>query len=253
MAPELLVLHIAVFGAALLQAATGTGFGVIAGPIILMALNDESAIQVSILLSLLIAVVLTPSLIKSVDRVFLPRLVLGTAIGLPLGVGIFMVATVVLLKVLAGIAVLSMAFLVAGAVGLSRDKPALRRGRLQDLTVGAISGAMSAGLAMPGPMVAACMMTRGQSKVTTRATLLTLFVFSYIGAIAVQAATVGVTTSTINLCFTLAPATLLGVLIGKISAGRISEGLFRWVITLILIATAASLLWSAGVRLLDIA
>ena len=252
MVTELLVLHIAVFGAALLQAATGTGFGVIAGPIILMVLNDESAIQVSILLSLLIAVVLTPSLIKSVDRVFLPRLVLGTAIGLPLGVGVFMVATVVLLKVLAGIAVLSMAFLVARAVGLSRDKPALRRGRLQDLAVGAVSGAMSAGLAMPGPAVAACMMTRGQSKVTTRATLLTLFVFSYIGAIAIQAATVGVTTSTINLCFTLAPATLLGVLIGKISAGRISERLFRWAIMLILIATGASLLLGVAVSLLDL-
>jgi uncharacterized membrane protein YfcA len=248
LAPELLFLHIAVFGAALLQVATGTGFGVIAGPIILMALNDESAIQVS----LLIVVVLTPSLIKSVDRVSLPRLVLGTAIGLPLGVGIFMVATVVLLKVLAGIAVLSMAFLVTGAVGLSRDKPALRRGRLQDVAVGAVSGAMSAGLAMPGPMVAACMMTRGQSKVTTRATLLTLFVFSYIGAIAVQAATVGVTTSTINLCLALAPATLLSVLIGKISAGHISERLFRWAIMLILIATGASLLLGAAVSLLDL-
>ena len=55
MATELLVLQVAVFGAALFQAATGTGFGVIAGPVILMALNDGSAIQVSIVLRLLIA------------------------------------------------------------------------------------------------------------------------------------------------------------------------------------------------------
>lgn len=88
MATELLVLQVAVFGAALLQAATGTGFGVIAGPVILMALNDGSAIQVSIVLRLLIAGVLTPSLTKSVDRVLLPRLILGTAIGLPIGVAV---------------------------------------------------------------------------------------------------------------------------------------------------------------------
>ena len=249
---EFLILHIAVFVAALLQAATGIGFGVIAGPIILMALNASSAIQVSILLSLLIAVVLTPSLIRSVDRVLLPRLVLGTVIGLPLGMAVFMAVTVDLLKALAGLAVLFMAFFGA-ASGRSEGRAPLPPGRLQDFGVGAISGAMSAGLAMPGPVVAAQMLARGHSKVTIRATLLALFVFSYCAAIAIQAAMVGIAAPTLDLCTGLAPATLLGVLIGKISAGHISERLFRWAVTLILAATAASLLSSAGARLLSLA
>ena len=57
-----LILNLAVFGAAALQSATGIGFGVIAGPVLLIALNDGAAIQISILLNLLIAVILTPSL-----------------------------------------------------------------------------------------------------------------------------------------------------------------------------------------------
>ena len=54
----LLALNLAVLLGALLQAASGIGFGVIAGPMILIALNDGSAIQVTSILSLLIAVVL---------------------------------------------------------------------------------------------------------------------------------------------------------------------------------------------------
>lgn len=250
---EFFILHFAVFSAALLQAATGIGFGVIAGPIILIALNDGSAIQISILLSLLIAVVLTPSLIKSVDRTLLPRLLVGTVIGLPIGMAVFVLVTVDLLKVLAGAAVLFMAYLATKALIGSRPNGAgaVSDARLQDLGVGVLSGAMCAGLAMPGPVVAARMMTRGQSKGATRATILVLFVFSYIAAIAVQAVTVGVAMPTLSLTATLAPATLLGVLVGKISAGRISEKLFRWTIVVILIATAGSLLLSAVPDLLN--
>ena len=64
----LIALHAAVFAAALLQAATGIGFGVIAGPIILMVMNSGAAVQVTILLSLLIAVVLAPSLYGQVHK-----------------------------------------------------------------------------------------------------------------------------------------------------------------------------------------
>lgn len=248
---ESLILHLAVFAAALFQAATGIGFGLIAGPMLLIVLNDRSAVQVSILLSLLIAVVLTPSLIRSVDRVLLPRLLYGTIIGLPLGMAVFASVSVDWLKALAGLAVLFMSFF-AVALGRPDGESPHHSGRLQDLAAGAMSGAMSAALAMPGPAVAARMMTRGQSKVAIRATLLVLFVFSYTAAIVVQAAAVGVAAPTLELCARLAPATLLGVLIGKISAGRISEKLFRRTITLILVATAASLLLSAAAGLLGL-
>ncbi len=59
---DFLVLNVAVFGASALQSATGIGFGVIAGPVLLVALNDGSAIQISIVLNLLIAAFLAPSL-----------------------------------------------------------------------------------------------------------------------------------------------------------------------------------------------
>ena len=102
----ILALHLAVFAAALLQAATGIGFGIIAGPIILMVMNSASAIQVSILLSLLIALVLAPSLYGRADKPLLARLLLGAMAGLPLGIFVYLQVGVDLLKLLAGLAVL---------------------------------------------------------------------------------------------------------------------------------------------------
>ena len=81
-----LALHLAVFVASFFQAATGIGFGLLAGPIILMVTNNGSAIQISILLSLLIALVLAPSLYGSTDKTLLKRLLIGTLPGLPLGI-----------------------------------------------------------------------------------------------------------------------------------------------------------------------
>lgn len=62
MDPQYLFMAIAVFGASALQSATGIGFGVIAGPVLLIVLNSRAAIQISIGLSLMIAAVLVPSL-----------------------------------------------------------------------------------------------------------------------------------------------------------------------------------------------
>ncbi len=43
MEQEIIVLGIAIFGASALQASTGIGFGVIAGPVLLIVLNDGAA------------------------------------------------------------------------------------------------------------------------------------------------------------------------------------------------------------------
>ena len=82
---EFLVLGLTIFSAAALQSATGIGFGVIAGPVLLVVLNDNSAIQISIILNLLIALLLAPSLRQKADRRLLAQLLIGLAVGSPLG------------------------------------------------------------------------------------------------------------------------------------------------------------------------
>lgn len=246
----ILVLHVAVFAAALLQAATGIGFGIIAGPIILIVTNDHSAIQVSILLSLLIALVLAPSLFGRADKVLLKRLLIGTVPGLGLGILVFLLVDVNMLKLLAGLAVLFMALITTGVLRFTPQGSAAARRRAGDLAIGVVSGAMCSSLGMPGPVVAARMMLHAQSKDTLRATILVMFVFSYLAAIVTQAVMIGLSGDGLALTVTLAPATLIGVFLGKLSAAWISERAFRRIISIMLLATAASLLLVSGRSLL---
>ena len=239
----LIALNLAVLLGALLQAASGIGFGVIAGPMILIALNDGSAIQVTSILSLLIAVVLLPSVLRHVERAILHRFLIGSLAGLPLGLAAFAWFPVDALKLLAGVAILSLCLMLlrSSAMGaLANPRPRI------DHATGVVSGAMSVGLAMPGPVAAVRLAALRQPKEATRATILLLFVFSYSAAIAAQAAASGLSGETLRLSLSLVPATLLGIGIGALLGKRLSEAWFRRVILAILLATAASLLLSAS-------
>jgi uncharacterized membrane protein YfcA len=231
------LLHLAAFGGAFLQSASGIGFGVIAGPVILIAMNDGAAIQVSILLSFLIAALLTPSLYKAADRVLLKPLVAATLFGAPLGILVFLAIEVALLKVLAGLAVAFMAAAASGVLPLRKRQGASH----WSIGAGAISGAMSAALAMPGPAIAAYMAASGRAKVTTRATVLILVAISYPIAFACQALAVGVPQDALSLSALLAPATLIGVALGRLAVPLISERVFRVVVVTVLCATALGL------------
>ena len=189
---SVLLLHAAVLIAALVQAATGVGFGLIAAPIILMVINAGSAIQVTILLSLLVALILAPPLYKQSPKPLLFRFVLGTLIGLPIGIFVFMSVSITALKLGVGVCVvLTASAVVRGSIGNRKDKQQTGNS-VYDVLAGILSGAMSVSLAMPGPPAAARMAVLALPKEAIRATSLVLFTFSYTAAIAFQGALVGV-------------------------------------------------------------
>jgi hypothetical protein len=139
-------LHVGVFAAALLQAATGIGFGIIAGPILLIVMGSASAVQVSILLSLFISALIVPTLRRSIDRTLLLRLTVGSMAGLPLGIYLFLNIDLDMLKFLAGLVVLFMAIVVwrsgTAAKSISSDPPAPphSRSRAHDFATGLFVG-----------------------------------------------------------------------------------------------------------------
>lgn len=246
------ILNLAVLGAASVQAATGIGFGAIAGPILLLTLGSTAAVQITIVLSLLIALVLTPSLWRESDRFVLRRLLAGSVLGLPIGIVIYLNAEVALLQLLAGVAVLAMAISlrIAGRPDAGQDQA---RGPSEPptggsaLAVGVLSGLMSTSLAMPGPPAAAWMTGHNYSKRTIRSTVLTLFVPSYAAAAVLQACVATTTLDTLSIMAKLTPATLIGLLCGRALTSRISDMTFRRIVLFLLWATALGLLVS-GVR-----
>lgn len=236
-----LILNIAVFGAAALQSATGIGFGIIAGPILLIYLNDGSAIQISIVLNLLIALVLAPSLRQQADRQLLSRLLIGLAIGSPVGLLIFLNMNIVFLKAFAGLAVAYTLFVILRSNRAPSHAPTLATKSTEQISIGVMSGIMGASLAMPGPIPAAWMSTKGFSKETIRATILVMFVFAYVVALALQFGLAGIGADTMRLSAMLAPSTIIGILVGRSLANRLTEQTFRYLLVIILASTAVIL------------
>ncbi len=235
---DFLILNIAVFGAAALQSATGIGFGVIAGPVLLIALNDGSAVQISIILNLLIASILAPSLWRQADRQLLARLLIGLAIGSPVGLLIFLNMDIVVLKAFAGLAVAYTLFLILRNNRARSHAPTLATKSTEQISIGALSGIMGASLAMPGPIPAAWMSTRGFSRETIRATILVMFVFAYVVALALQFGLAGIGTDAMRLSAMLAPSTIIGILVGRSLVSRVTEQTFRYLLVIVLASTA---------------
>ena len=236
---DFLILNVAVFGAAALQSATGIGFGVIAGPVLLIALNSGSAVQISIILNLLIASILAPSLWRQADRHLLARLLIGLAIGSPVGLLIFLNMDIGVLKAFAGLAVAYTLFLILrNNRAPSHAPPTLATKSTEQISIGALSGIMGVSLAMPGPIPAAWMSARGFSRETIRATILVMFVFAYVVALALQFGLAGIGADAIRLSAMLAPSTVIGILVGRSLVSRVTEQTFRYLLVIILASTA---------------
>ena len=156
----ILILIIAAFGASALQSATGIGFGVIAGPALLIALNDGSAIQISVLLNLLIALLLGPSLWQKFDRQLLKFLFIGLAIGTPLGLYIYLHMNIALLKLFAGLTVLLTLLMVVRGNRASSPAQTAAPGIVERITDGVVSVIMCVSLSMPVPVPATSRLPR---------------------------------------------------------------------------------------------
>lgn len=245
---QFVILTLALCGASILQSATGIGFGIIAGPIMLIVLNSGAAIQISIVLSLLISLLLVPSIWTNLHVRLLKHFLVGTAIGLPLGLVIFLASGLDILKLLAGFAVLfTLAFVLRNARrSQTRDVPA--PAKLPELAIGTIAGVMSGGLAMPGVVPAAWMSGMGYGKDVIRATILTMNIVSYGAAFVLQSAVAGVARETLWLCLTLVPATIAGAYIGKWLTGRLNPQMFKFLLAAILLATALGLFADVAAR-----
>lgn len=234
----------AVFGASMLQAVTGIGYGVIAGPIFLVALNGGAAIQISSIHNFLIALILAPALRRHVDVALLKVLVAGSAGGIILGFALQFAVDVIALKLTAA----AMVAFVAGTLALD-----MRRGRATGAPgptvrgmaiVGALSGLMGGMLAMPGPLAATWMSVRGLDKMLVRATVLAFFIFAYGANILFYLATTGFEAETLRLSAWLSVPVVLGIAAGSAVSRRLSEAVFRRILLAVLVCTVAVLLLS---------
>ncbi|MBT5192380.1 MAG: sulfite exporter TauE/SafE family protein [Rhodospirillaceae bacterium] len=228
------------FFAALAQGATGFGFAIIALPLLLGVMGSLDAVGLTIILNLLVSLVLVPGLWRQAPKPPLIRLSVGSMIGFPIGLVVFLNASLDWVRLAVGLIIL----LFAGWLSLSHRRmnsdrgPASPRG-WAEIPVGMISGAMATALAMPGPSVMLYLSASGMAKAPLRATTLCLFTLSYAAALALQAAAGAIDAGIWKIVVLAAGPTAVGAVAGHRLSGRLGEGLFRTIVLAILLVTGA--------------
>ncbi len=231
-----------------LQVATGVGLGLLAGPVLILSLQSETAIFVAIILNLLVSFALLPQERGEISWPPLRLLVLGTLFGVPLGWLVLRQIDATTLKLFAGVVVLAA---VVQLLLLRRQAApgGARRARLVTLVGGGISGFMSGCLAIPGPVAMWTLLQQNIAPSVVRATLRALFVFSYGAAFVVHVGLGGDSGASWRTVAALVPALAVGVALGVVVKRKVREATLHVALRLLLLAMGLSLL---GKGILDV-
>ena len=243
-----IVLAATTFVAALLYAVTGFGFAVVAAPLFLLFTDPAPAIQLVIIISTVLSIVVLRGLLPAIAPWLLLRLVLGSLVGLPLGLVAFRYADSFLVRGAAGAMIFGFAILMAvsrrrsGQPGQGKHWTAFAMSPSLDLAAGAVSGIAGALVGQPGPPVLIYLLLAGTAARTVRATLLAFFALSYGVTLASHAATIGITAPTWLAAGILIPFAFLGGLAGRPIGDRLgAEAFAKLAIALLAMAGAYTL------------
>ncbi|MDE0944289.1 MAG: sulfite exporter TauE/SafE family protein [Alphaproteobacteria bacterium] len=234
------------FFAALAQGATGFGFAIIALPFLLLVMGSLDAVGLTIILNLLVSLVLLPGLWRLAPKQTLTWLSIGSVIGFPVGLVIFLQASLDWVRLAVGLIILSFAAWqgfrllrpkAAPLIGNSGSGPS--SGHWPAAVVGMISGTMATALAMPGPSVMIYLSAQGMTKDAIRATTLCLFALSYGVALILQMAVGAISNPTWLIAAAAIVPTIAGARAGNYVSKYLNEALFRIIILAILLTTGA--------------
>jgi uncharacterized membrane protein YfcA len=228
-------------GAALLQAASGFGFAVLATPLFMLFVDPSCAIQLVIIITTALSLVVLPGLWRAIVPRLLLRLGLGSLAGLPLGLIAFRYADPILVRALVGATILAFAILLGWRRHHGTGEPSrpftVRPGL--EVATGAVSGVATALVGMAGPPVLIYLLLAGAPARTVRATLL---------SVATHALTIGIQTQTWVSAGILIPFAFLGGLAGRPLGDRLHADAFAILATLLL-GGAGLYTLAAGVNL----
>ena len=249
-----------VFVASALQSITGFGFAIMATPFLLLFYNPQDCIQMGTILSVFIALVLTPKIKQHIDSAILKRLIVGSFFGVPLGLVFFAFAGLETIKLSIAVVILVVtlysffqsyqarvrqrAVQTAGGNGLEcaveiegSPVPAEKEGRpmRKEVLVGFFAGILTTGVNMPGVPMALYFNNSSFAKEVIRSTTLGFFIVVYITGMIMQLFTVGISLRVVTMAVYLIPAGALGIFVGNLLFDKINRGMFQIITNCLLI------------------
>ncbi len=246
-------------GGAVVQSATGFGFAIVAAPMFLAAMNSHAALQVLVVIHLVQTAMLLPGIWAMVPMRLFKALVVGAAVGSPIGLLFFMSLDVRALKLTVGILILLFTgLLIAREMGwLARVFPTGPGAATTDdemtsappsplaYVTGAISGGMTSLLVMPGPPLMLYLAGAPLPHAHARALAIAFFGLCYLFVTALNTFWAGMGEGVWLLALAMVPAVYLGTLAGRRIARHVTQGSYRVAVLALLVLSGVGAILSA--------
>lgn len=214
--------------ASILQTSTGFGFSILATPFLLLLFEPANAIQINLILSFMISLALITTIQKDIRFDLIKRLLIGSLIGLPIGIIIFLNINTTLLKVSIGIIILALTALLLLNYQMKQHKG-------KDVVVGGLSGILTTSIGMPGPPLLLYFAGTKMDKETLRGTTLAFYLFIYIVSLTIQVVFAGTDPIVWKSSLYALPLVFIGLIIGQKLFLRLNQRTFQ-IFTYILLA-----------------
>lgn len=237
---------IVVFGAGFLRGFTGFGFALAAVPALTLFAPPEEVVPAMLIVALFAGARLLPKLFASADWPSIRLLTIGSVAGSPLGIWMLGALPSDAMRVFIGLLCLAAVLLLWRGFKLA----AMPRPRVR-LALGLVSGWLNGATAMGGPPVIIFFLALPSGVAVGRASLLIFFFLSSLASVLMQAATGFVTMRVLVLSALLFPVMAIGNALGDRRFDRASDGAYRRVALLFLLAIAMAAIARALIGLAD--
>ena len=227
--------------AALAQALTGFGFALVLVPLLALVVEPKVVVAISISLGLLSKFPIIAQDWRHIEPRKIAGLCVAAIAGALVGVQILLAVDGNLLKVLIGIAVV----LLSVPLLFDLSRPARREG-LATMLVGLTSGVLNGATSMGGPPVVLFGVNQAWGKLSFRVNLCAFFVVTNVSTLLMLVVAGRITPEVLRLDLFLAPAVIVGFVVGNRIFPLVPAARFRrWVVLLViasgLVSTATGL------------
>lgn len=226
----------ATFGAAFVRGLTGFGFGILLVPILALALTPVEAVLAVNIMAALMALSDIRLILREAERsafVIGALVVIGTAPGLLL----LSLTPVDIARLLIALVALS-AFIAV----LLPSRGVQQHGALTTSATGLSAGLLTGFAGMPGPPVVPYYVGRDIPRATAKASMIAVFGIAAVAAAGSGFAMGALDTRILALSLSLFPLVVLGNWIGSLASGKVSDGLWRAMVGVVLGAAALAAL-----------
>jgi uncharacterized membrane protein YfcA len=218
--------------AAFIQALSGFGFSLFIVPFLAILIGPRDTVLLANLMSTFGSGSQALYLRHSADRRTAGILLLGSLIGMPIGLAVLLLLDPKLLQLGIALSVIFFTLIMMRGVALHRV------GTLGDIIAGAASGILNTSTSMSGPPVVLYLQGRNFQPLQFRATITTYFVITSAIGVALLLAT-GNRPGYVFVAFVLAiPAIFLGQRLGNLLFEKVNVVFFRRIVFAILFISA---------------